>query len=102
MTNTTNNFAEDDEAPAGVEHTERHFAPVASQATGKYDLACATNALNNVLNLHPVDGLDKDTLMAEFEAQLTEILDASSVAPDAWNKLVTRDQQTPGQTYGAA
>lgn len=70
-----------------------------SKSTGKYDLACATNALNNVLNLRAVPGLDKAGLIAEFEAQLTTILDASSVAPDAWNKVVTNDQQESGQTF---
>lgn len=85
--------------PAGVEDVKRNPAPVASKNAGKFDLACATNALNNVLNLRNVPGLDKAGLVAEFEAQFLEILDASSVAPDAWNKLVTRDSQESGSTY---
>lgn len=68
-----------------------------SKSTGKFDLACCTNALNNVLNLRGTS--DRDAICAEFEAQLTTILDASSVAPDAWNKVVTNDQQESGQTF---
>lgn len=88
-----------DESAAGVEHVTRRPAPVVSKNAGKYDLACCTNALNNVLNLRVVPGLDKAGLVAEFEAQLLEILDASSVAPDAWNKAVTRDSQESGSVF---
>lgn len=87
------------EPPAGVEDIKRSAPPPNERLLGKYDFAPVSNALNNVLNLRNIPGLSKADLLAEFEAQLAEILDASAVTPEKWNKTVDRDSQEPGGQY---
>lgn len=87
---------EEDDTPTTLPETPMH-PNIHPKNEGRYDLAPVSNALNNVLNLRNIP--DKEAICAEFEKQLTIILDASALAPAKWNELIDLDTQTPNQIY---